>query len=595
LSIEVYKALDDGNNNGEIIKGDGKSVPHGEGYLYIGNCTTDSNGNFDCQIQTDQIAVGDFITAIAIDPDGNTSEFSANYKVSGIYTISGYVFEDSNHDTIRERGEKAISDIRVELWEQNGTTWEMINATTTDNNGYFSFTPPQEGTYRIIEDYNNNAGDNPDKGSDPVGYISTTPNVVEINWDYYRNVIVNFGDFKGSRIEGYVFDDSGSTSPNDALKDSDEWGIPSVKILLCSDFSCSSPVAQTFTSSNGSYSLWIPSTSVPNGSKVFVREIDPNGYLSTGCSENSTVIHNATAPTIYRNTLNYTMQSGQIENNWDFGDVRALEIYRDHSAVITPGATATVEHKVVIHTPGKIAIRLDKPGDVSVALYADLNCTGEIKGTPMEEENGYYFLSGNDLGKGTYCFEMKVSIPSNSAVGSDYEISVWANEDWKDTEGINGDTGTAFDDMNFNDDTFRVSASYSGGMLRLKKEVRDVSDNGTFGESNEAKPGDVLEYRISFKNISAEEVKEIVIGDELPRYTELERGEYGGKDVELEIGNETYEGTADEGDADGDGVGLFGRTLKVDVGKLTGGKYEELPSGMGGFILYRVRIDNSTN
>jgi trimeric autotransporter adhesin len=75
----------DNDQNGEVIVGDLKSKPHGEGKTYIGSCTADANGLFGtvanpCTLSnavTSAMAVTDSITSTATDTNGNTSEFSA--------------------------------------------------------------------------------------------------------------------------------------------------------------------------------------------------------------------------------------------------------------------------------------------------------------------------------------------------------------------------------------------------------------------------------------------------------------------------------------------------------------------------------------
>jgi hypothetical protein len=83
-TIELFIADDDGNNNGEVITGDTRSAPHGEGKTYIGTCTTDANGLFGvtsaCEFTnaaTLSLTNAKNITATATDSLGNTSEFSA--------------------------------------------------------------------------------------------------------------------------------------------------------------------------------------------------------------------------------------------------------------------------------------------------------------------------------------------------------------------------------------------------------------------------------------------------------------------------------------------------------------------------------------
>jgi len=84
-TIEVFKALDDGGSDGEVELGDGRSVGHGEGELYIDSCVSAADGTFSCDLTVPgpvSVASGDFVTATATDPADNTSEFGANLIVT---------------------------------------------------------------------------------------------------------------------------------------------------------------------------------------------------------------------------------------------------------------------------------------------------------------------------------------------------------------------------------------------------------------------------------------------------------------------------------------------------------------------------------
>ena len=68
------------NQDGEAILGDGKSLSHGEGRTYIGTCSADANGLFNCSFAnagTLGLTNTANVTATATDAVGNTSEFSA--------------------------------------------------------------------------------------------------------------------------------------------------------------------------------------------------------------------------------------------------------------------------------------------------------------------------------------------------------------------------------------------------------------------------------------------------------------------------------------------------------------------------------------
>jgi uncharacterized repeat protein (TIGR01451 family) len=82
--LEFFVSEGTNQNNGEVIVGDGKSKPHGEGKTYIGSCTADGNGLFGtvaspCVLSNVPTALTDAnnITSTARDAADNTSEFSA--------------------------------------------------------------------------------------------------------------------------------------------------------------------------------------------------------------------------------------------------------------------------------------------------------------------------------------------------------------------------------------------------------------------------------------------------------------------------------------------------------------------------------------
>ena len=82
--IELFLGDDDGDNLGEIEEGDGLSIPHPEGKDYLGECTTNVAGEFDCTITVPAdvtVMQGDPITATATDEGDNTSEFGAREPV----------------------------------------------------------------------------------------------------------------------------------------------------------------------------------------------------------------------------------------------------------------------------------------------------------------------------------------------------------------------------------------------------------------------------------------------------------------------------------------------------------------------------------
>ena len=603
LTVEVYLADDDGNNNGEVFEGDGESAPHGEGKRYVGSCTTSSDGTFSCDMPLHALR-GSYATAVAIDSNGNTSEFSANYKIVCILPekINGYVYEDANHDGVRASGESGIEGVRVELWYYDGSEWLLEQTTTTDEEGYFEFSPQRTGTYRVIEDYDDGAGDDPNNGSDPPGYVSTTPNVVEVNWDGEKNVIVEFGDFHGSHLSGFVFNDKGdgsssSSEANNALFDSNEGGIGGVKVKLCTDESCSTPLQEAYTGSDGKYEFWIAASEVSDGTKLYVVEEDLNGYTSTGSSVGATVVSDSTSTLSQRNTLELTYSSGNYYRDYNFGDVATLQIAPPQSYLAAAGDSLTISHTLNLGTPGRGALMLASQNGWEYTVYDDADCDGQPDGSSIPpDDDGYYVLNGGEpMPAGQYCVVVRVVVPSSVPDGTVEKLDVIAYEDWLNTSGLNGETGLEYDDVADLTDTITVTAGGSG-TLRLEKWVRNVSEGEDFARSNTAKPCDVLEYKIEFKNIGAEVIKYILLSDNIPRGTELVTGQYNGgaDDVEVVVEGESFYGSVSE-EPDSDGVRFDGIAITIDLDKITGGQYRELQPGQEGYFLYRVRLEGDCN
>jgi hypothetical protein len=137
-AIELFKADDDGNNNGEVILGDGLSRPHGEGRYYLGTITADASGNFDIIITVNPAVVGtgDLITATAT-LSNNTSEFGVAYVSTILLPVSlanFRAYETQNGiwvkwSTLQETDHGYFT---VEK-SNNGTTWQPLTVINGNN------------------------------------------------------------------------------------------------------------------------------------------------------------------------------------------------------------------------------------------------------------------------------------------------------------------------------------------------------------------------------------------------------------------------------------------------------------------------------
>ena len=590
MTIEVYKADDDGNNNGEVVSGDGLSVPHGEGHWYLGSCATNNDGTFSCDIDVSgkDVSEGDKITGTATDGDGNTSEFSSDVTVTqGGYTVSGYVFNDANHSSIKEDSEGGLGSgtaVYVKLC-QNGNVVKV--ATPDSDTGYYQFTGVQAGSYTVVESADD--GSSCSEGA-PAGWVPTTGLSADVAVSADVSGI-NFGNYHGEKACGYVFNDRGdgsassSEANNAVFEASVEKGIERVRVKVCSDEACSSVIESTITDESGRYCIWIPSDY--ESQTVYIVEEDPSGVVSTGSSVGSDVRANSQNSSAERNRLSLDVSSGITVDNYNFGDVEKVQVAPPQSYTVSPGSTLTISHEINVSTPGSLDLVLTSEEGWSYAVYTDDNCDGSPDSlVPLD--GGYFKLTNsNAVSAGRFCFVINAKVPSSAGAVTE-KLDVLVLEDWKNTSGNNGDTGGVYDDTSSVVDTITVNAAQSG-ILKLTKLVRNVSRGEDFKTSNRAKPCEILEYKVSFKNLGTEDVVRLVISDVISSDVELKTGGYNGKDVKLEIeGNEYFGSFGDNPDTDG--VVLKDGSLEIDVGKLTGGQYESIQPNTSGSFYYRVML-----
>ncbi len=606
-TIEIYKAYDDGNNNGEIEQGDGKSVAHGEGYEYIGSITLtdadfDSNNNFSKDLTVTNLNVGEKITAITIDSNNNTSEFSANTEVLS-NAIYGYVYHDGynpdnqsytkpngNKDNYEKWTDKTTAPtVYIKLCDNNGNVISVKQI--SDGNGFYKFENLQNGDYTVIEDTDNDI--NNCSPSDPSQWISTTPNSVSVTING-RSINVNFGDFHGSKVSGFVFEDKGdgtvssSDANNGLFNPSIEKGIDSVELQVCQTEDCSSVLSNTLTNENGEYVIFIPHDNAYEGNTIYLVEKDKTGYTSTGNTKDNTVAYkNPDNSTVKeRNIIDFIVNSGNVYSNYNFGDVKAVNIQPENSYSVPSGSSLTIKHTITVNTPGSIAVSLNSDRNLVYLVYNDANCDGVPDGSPINPQGDKYLLNNsNPVPADTnYCIVIKTVIPTDIPDGSVDKLQVSVYEDW-----INTDT-EVFDDEDLVKDTITISTE-ENGLIYLEKAVKNISQNGSYTKRNQAKPCEILEYRISFKNIGSRKVKELVISDNIPIETRFNYASYNGDDVKIVFGSTNFSGKVSE-NPDTDGVVLENNTLKVYVNKVLGKEFIE--PGEEGYILYQVIIKGNS-
>ncbi|MBN1884761.1 MAG: VCBS repeat-containing protein [Candidatus Krumholzibacteriota bacterium] len=175
-----------------------------------------------------------------------TSEVFVRNATRTSAMISGMVYHDADKDGALDPGETGIPNVEIRIAGQGSNV-------LSDNFGRYFF-PLPAGDYSVQE-------------VDPMGYTSTTANIVSVTLASGQTKSVNFGDVSTTPsgvIEGYVYEDI----DQDALMDIGEEGIAGVLVSLDTG-------AETYTNDRGYYSF------VARQGNYTVVETDPTGFAST--------------------------------------------------------------------------------------------------------------------------------------------------------------------------------------------------------------------------------------------------------------------------------------------------------------------------
>ncbi|MBP7566490.1 MAG: DUF11 domain-containing protein, partial [Burkholderiaceae bacterium] len=325
-------------------------------------------------------------------------------------------------------------------------------------------------------------------------------------------------------ISGTVFNDGGAPSggvnsgvPNDGLKNGAEAGVSGVKVSLTN---CSATEhASTTTDATGNYSLQIPGA-VSAGTPVCVVAVVGAGQLATGAGSGSTALPSGSATTVSGTSFTYTRASQQVAFNapasgsvvLSFGQVPVSTFTQASSQQGAPGEQVVHAHRFTAGTGGSVVFSLvDAPTPANAGwsghVYADTGCTGTVQGGATQLHPGATAVAVTQGQQ--YCVVVAQPVPSNAGEG-------------------HTNTSTVSAALTFTNAAPALSASYTlvdtttvgSSELKLVKQVRNVTQGvATFGASNQARPGDELEYRITYTNTSLQDVTQVVISDTTPAYT----------------------------------------------------------------------------
>ncbi|MDH6593482.1 putative repeat protein (TIGR01451 family) [Variovorax sp. TBS-050B] len=324
------------------------------------------------------------------------------------------------------------------------------------------------------------------------------------------------------RVNGRVFLDNGAGSgtANDGIPNGGEGPLAGVGIRLTN---CGSTVlARTVTDAAGRYSLAVP-TGTATGAALCVEETNPFDRISTGASVSGTALPSGSAVSAGGSSYTYTRSgtpdriafqwNGTGHNALDFGDVATSRFAASGIKTGVPGNTVTYPHTFTAGTAGTVRFSIagetatPAVGGWSARILADPGCTGTLQAGAAQ----LYPPAGPGTAvtaNGNVCVIVQQFIPLGAPEGATNRVTVRA-----DFDHANANPALA---VSFTLDDLTTVSSVA---MALKKEVRNLTQGTAFAITNQARPGETLEYRITYANNAETPVRSMTISDSTPSYT----------------------------------------------------------------------------
>ncbi|WP_185993681.1 DUF11 domain-containing protein [Variovorax sp. KBS0712] len=335
-------------------------------------------------------------------------------------------------------------------------------------------------------------------------------------------VVCTFTNTLAAIVSGRVFLDNGvgSGTANDGLVNGGEGPLSGASVRLTN---CGATVyASALTDASGAYSLSVPAGTA-TGSAMCVEETNPGTRVSTGASVGNVALPSGSAVAAAGGTYTYTRTgtpdriafswNGTGHANLNFGDVDNSAFATDGAKTGLPGSTVTYAHTFTAGTAGQVRFSVASETATpaitgwTTKVFADVGCTGSLQAgaaqlyPPSAAATPVAFA-------GKVCVIVQEFIPATAPLGSNNKATIRA--DFTYTNASPSLSGSfTLDDL----------TTVSGVALELKKEVRNITQSGTFGVNNQAKSGETLEYRITYTNNGDAPIRSMVVNDMTPGYT----------------------------------------------------------------------------
>ncbi|PSU23543.1 L-type lectin domain-containing protein [Photobacterium kishitanii] len=326
-------------------------------------------------------------------------------------------------------------------------------------------------------------------------------------------------------LNGLVFEDNGKggVTAHDGKQEGDERGLANFVVNAIykgtgiSGYVTNQVITSTVTGGDGNYTLVIPVELA--GEPIEVQVVKQAAWVDISESDVTDPALNLVGKVINSSLTDslmlVTATAGDYLTNIDFGKVTVPTLEPDNYTETEPGLAVLFSHKFDVDTSGDVSFSISdqqaSPSGYSwnEVLYFDANCNGELDaGVDGFVTNPTAVNADTNT---QVCILVKVIVPGDVPLHAVYNYQLNADLAFANTS----ETRRVSDV-----DTIKVSFS-GAGELEIEKTVKNITTNGAEGRSNQAIPGDELEYKIYFINNGSGPITTIKLYDAVPEYSHL--------------------------------------------------------------------------
>ena len=326
----------------------------------------------------------------------------------------------------------------------------------------------------------------------------------------------------GAVVSGRVYIDANSS----AAQDAGESGISGTVVVLYDTLS--NTCRSVTTSGSGNYSF----IGVPNGGYELYQAHGEARPTPQSCG--SALAKN---PTGYQSTtadvLSFMVLDADVTDQ-DFGEVAGanstttgnagagIRFEPDHQSQVLPGNVVFYAHTFSSDADGAVRFSTTDGGNSATGwthtLYRDVNCNGSLDGT--EANTPIIGINFGVSAGGKQCIIDKVYAPANAPQQDQYKVETTATFTF--AGGVPAPIELKVNDVTITGQNATAPAASETGesRLKLRKTVENLTQSTAEVEgSNQANPGDVLKYRIYYRNTGTGPITDLEVNDIVPAFT----------------------------------------------------------------------------